>query len=106
MTTYRLNSAIRVGLIALAFVGCTAMTGKSAGRNVDDAAITAGVKAKLAADESLSTITRIDVDTNDGTVYLNGIVDNEIDRLRAAELARQVHGVYKVTNNLTVKGRG
>jgi osmotically-inducible protein OsmY len=42
---------------------CRSTTGKTLGENIGDAGITAAVKAKLAA-EKISTITRIDVDTN------------------------------------------
>ena len=106
MNRYRFTSTMRVmlvGVVGLAFVGCTALTGKSAGRNIDDASITTAVKAKLAKDERLSTLTTIDVDTNEGVVYLNGAVTSEADRVRAAQLAREVKGVYGVTNNLTVR---
>jgi hyperosmotically inducible protein len=50
------------------------MTGKSAGQTVDDATITASVKSKLVA-EKATNLTRVDVDTNNGTVYLNGTVE-------------------------------
>ncbi len=48
-------------------------------------------------------MTRIDVDTNQGVVYLNGIVENAAMRSRAVELARQVRGVRDVVNNLRVQ---
>jgi hyperosmotically inducible protein len=82
--------------------GCTAMTGKTAGENVDDATITATVKSKLAA-EKVATLTKVDVDTNRGTVYLNGNVENANVRARATEIARQVAGVKDVVNNLKVQ---
>lgn len=92
-------------LLASFLLGCQAMTGKTAGENIDDASITAAVKAKL-ADETPGTLTRIDVDTNRGTVYLNGVVENETRRQRAAELASRVSGVRRVVNNLTVQTPG
>jgi hyperosmotically inducible protein len=82
--------------------GCTAMTGKSAGQNVDDATITAQVKTKLAA-EKPATLTKVDVDTNQGTVYLTGNVENATVKARATELARQVAGVRDVVNNLKIQ---
>ncbi|MBI1894288.1 MAG: BON domain-containing protein [Candidatus Rokubacteria bacterium] len=48
-------------------------------------------------------MTRIDADTNQGVVHLNGIVENAAMRNRAAELARQVRGVRDVVNNLRVQ---
>jgi osmotically-inducible protein OsmY len=82
--------------------GCSSMTGKSAGTNVDDATITAQVKSKLAA-EKVATLTKVDVDTNRGTVYLTGNVENETIKERATEIARQVAGVRDVVNNLKIQ---
>ena len=81
---------------------CASMTGKTLGENIDDAGITAKVKAKLAG-EKISTVTRIDVDTNQGVVALNGTVSSEEMRVRAAQLARDVKGVRDVVNNLKVQ---
>ena len=82
--------------------GCSAMTGKTAGTNVDDATITAQVKSKLAA-EKVATLTKVDVDTNRGTVYLTGNVENAGIKERATEIARQVAGVRDVVNNLKIQ---
>ncbi len=90
-----------VVLVALT-AGCTSMTGKSAGQNVDDASITASVKTKLAA-EKPATLTKVDVDTNKGTVYLTGNVETPAIKERATELARQVSGVREVVNNLKIQ---
>src|SRR5262245_36396944 len=89
--------------VLIAFTaGCTAMTGKSAGTNIDDTTITAMVKEKLAA-EKLSTLTKVDVDTNRGTVYLTGNVDNQELKARASNIAWQVAGVREVVNNLKIQ---
>jgi hyperosmotically inducible periplasmic protein len=82
--------------------GCVALTGKTAGRNVDDATITASVKTKLAA-ERAATLTSVDVDTNQGVVYLNGVVESVAMKQHAAEVAQQVAGVTKVVNNLQIQ---
>jgi len=82
--------------------GCVALTGKTAGRNVDDATITATVKTHL-AEQRTDTLTRIDVDTNDGVVALNGVVDSVEMKQRAAEIAQQTSGVRQVVNNLQVQ---
>jgi hyperosmotically inducible periplasmic protein len=92
-------------LVLVAFVaGCTSTTGKSAGTNVDDATITASVKSKLVADKA-SNLTRVDVDTNNGTVYLNGTVESAEQKSRAEQLAWQASGVKTVVNNLQVQKR-
>lgn len=68
-----------------------------------DAAITAAVKSKLAG-EKASTLIKVDVDTNQGVVELNGNVESERLRQRAGELARQVDGVRKIVNKLKISG--
>ena len=92
--------AVIVAILVLV-VGCQTLTGKSAGTNVDDTAVTASVKAKLVADKP-ANLTRVDVDTNQGTVYLNGMVDSPEQRARAEQLAWQAKGVRAVVNNLQV----
>jgi hyperosmotically inducible periplasmic protein len=92
--------AVIVAILVLV-VGCQTLTGKSAGTNVDDTAVTASVKAKLVADKP-ANLTRVDVDTNQGTVYLNGTVDSPEQRARAEQLAWQAQGVRAVVNNLQV----
>jgi hyperosmotically inducible periplasmic protein len=90
-------------LVAVA-VGCRSTTGKTAGGSIDDATITASVKTRLVADRA-SNLTRVDVDTNDGTVYLNGTVDSAGQKSRAEQLAWQAKGVKSVVNNLQVHQR-
>jgi hyperosmotically inducible periplasmic protein len=99
---HRLGALLVLVMLVAVTAGCTAMTGKSAGQNVDDATITAQVKTKLAA-EKPATLTKVDVDTNQGTVYLTGNVENATVKARATELARQVAGVRDVVNNLKIQ---
>jgi hyperosmotically inducible periplasmic protein len=84
--------------------GCQATTGRTAGRNIDDASLTASVNAALVADKP-SNFTRIDVDTTNGVVALNGTVESPEQRARAEQLATRVDGVKKVINNLQVSRR-
>jgi hyperosmotically inducible protein len=100
----RLKSLGAVIAVALLFASCQAMTGRTAGRNVDDAALTASVNAALVSDKP-SNFTRIDVDTTNGVVALNGTVENPQQRARAEQLASRVDGVKKVVNNLQVSKR-
>jgi osmotically-inducible protein OsmY len=69
---------------------------------VNDAAITTAVKAGFVKDPGLSAL-RIDVDTSNGVVVLNGIADDAAARDRAAAIARDVKGVREVRNHLAVK---
>src|SRR5512141_1225083 len=97
------NQMIGVAVaIMMLLAACSSMTGKTLGENIDDAGIATAVKAKLAG-EKISTVTRIDVDTNQGVVALNGTVSSEAMRVRATEIAREVKGVRDVVNNLRVQ---
>jgi len=91
------------GMMVLLLTGCQALTGKTAGQNVDDATITASVKSTLVADKA-ANLTRVDVDTNNGVVSLNGVVESTQQKSRAEQLARRVDGVKSVVNNLQVQG--
>jgi len=78
------------------------MSGKTAGETVSDASISTAVQSKLTADR-ISNFTRVDVDTERGTVNLSGVVQSVEQKARASELARQVNGVKRVNNNLQVQ---
>jgi len=66
---------------------------------MDDAALTARVKSVLLADAQVKG-TKIDVDTNNGVVTLQGNVSSPSEKSRAEQLAQQVEGVKEVHNNL------
>jgi hyperosmotically inducible protein len=82
--------------------GCQALTGETFGQNIDDTSITTSVKSKLAADKG-SSLTRVQVDTNQGVVQLSGTVETAADRNRAEQVAREASGVKSVKNNLQVQ---
>jgi hyperosmotically inducible protein len=96
----KLNAALLLAVMLM--FGCQAMTGRTAGRNVDDATITASVKSSLVADK-VSNLTRVDVDTTNGVVSLNGVVESQQQKARAEQLASRVDGVRKVVNNLQIQ---
>jgi hyperosmotically inducible protein len=95
-----LSSVVLAALLVIG--GCTSMTGQTAGQYVDDTTITASVKAKLVGDKT-ANLTRIEVDTTNQVVTLNGIVESVDQRAKAEQLARQVGGVRGVKNNLQVQ---
>ena len=98
-STFRIFVAM---LLVVAFLpACQSMSGRSAGRVIDDKAISAQVKTKLAADKA-SSLTRIGVTTVNGVVHLDGVVDNVDDRARAVDIARRVAGANKVVDNIQV----
>ncbi|MGH7229630.1 MAG: BON domain-containing protein, partial [Nitrospiraceae bacterium] len=60
---------------------------------------TTAVKSKLVNDKMVN-LTRVEVETINGTVHLMGIVENPDQKLRAGRLAAQVEGVRHVDNDL------
>ena len=68
---------------------------------IDDATITAQVNAGLAKDPDLSAL-KINVDTVNGKVTLNGPAPSAVARDRAGTIAKSVTGVNSVNNQLVV----
>lgn len=97
--TIRVAAAL---VVLFALSACQAMTGRTAGRNIDDLTITTSVKARLVADK-LSNFTRIDVDTVNAVVSLNGLVESEHEKRRAEDIASLVDGVEQIVNDLQVQ---
>ena len=96
---------LTVTLALLFFMtGCQALTGQTAGESMDDSMITSSVKTQLASDK-LVTLTRVEVETNNGIVYLTGQVQTAEQRSHIGSIASQVKGVKKVVNNLQVINR-
>ena len=102
--THKIQKFVAGLVLVLTLGGCQATTGRTAGQNIDDSNTTAAVKARLAEDK-ISSLTRIDVDTNGGVVALNGTVESAEQRARAEQIARGVGGVKRVINNLQVQQR-
>lgn len=78
-----------------------AHVGDRAASALNDAGITAAVKTALAADPRLSAV-KIDVDTKDGVVSLEGPAPDEKSRERAEVLAAAPEGVLRVDNRLVI----
>lgn len=68
---------------------------------INDAALTASVKAKFSADATMSG-SKIIVDTLDGVVTLSGEVRSETQKELAVRLARETMGVREVNDRMTV----
>ena len=77
-------------------------TAASVGATIDDVAITASISAELAKDAELSAI-KINVDTKNGGVTLNGPAPSAAAKEKATALAKAVKGVTSVNNMLVVK---
>lgn len=87
----RIGTLLGAVAIAMTAVACSST----------DPGLTTAVKSKLAADDTVKAY-RIDVDTKDAVVTLNGAVDTAVARQRAVELARGTEGVLDVVDQLTV----
>lgn len=99
-TSFKFFAVLTVGAFLL--LACQAVTGRTVGQNIDDSNLTAAVKTQLARDK-ISTLTRIDVDSNGGVVSLNGTVESAEQRTRAEQITRGVSGVRRVINNLQIQ---
>ena len=80
----------------------TAEAASQARRALTDGSLTAKIKAKMALDDSIKALD-IDVDTSGSRVTLSGVVDNEPQRLRALQLARETAGVTHVEDRLRLR---
>jgi hypothetical protein len=92
--------AVALVLLLTASAGCS-LAGRNFGTYVDDQTVTAAVKMALARREP-RTVTRVNVDTFEGTVYLSGEVADPIQKSDAEIAAWKVNGVTQVVNDLSV----
>ena len=97
--------AAMTAVVALVVMpGCAVTRGQSTvGEYIDDATITAKVKAKFVEDKSVDA-SAISVETLGGEVILSGFAKSSAEKTRAQELAQQVKGVRTVKNSLEVRG--
>jgi hyperosmotically inducible periplasmic protein len=91
MVGRKLGSLLGAVMLALTTIACAET----------DPGITTAVKGKLAVDDVVKAY-RIDVDTKDHVVTLNGNVDTQTARERAVQLARGTEGVRDVVDRLTI----
>jgi hyperosmotically inducible periplasmic protein len=96
------GSVVALVVLVATSTGCS-LAGRTFGTYVDDQSVTAAVKMGLAR-KVPRTVTRVDVDTFQGTVYLSGEVGSAIQKSDAEITAWQVNGVTQVVNDLTVRG--
>ena len=78
---------------------------KRAVEYMDDAAITAKIKAEILSDPLLK-VSQINVTTVNGVVKLSGLVDSQQSSDRAIKIAHSVKDVRSVKNGLVVKSSG
>jgi osmotically-inducible protein OsmY len=101
---------VGTSVVALISLGCGRGTTESGDKEdkttasveIHDAAITAEVKMALAVKRGVSA-TEINVDTDQGVVTLRGQVESQAERQLAVMVAKDVHGVKDVVNDITVR---
>ena len=98
-----LRSALMAVAVSASIAACAPMQGReSAGEYVDDASITAKIKAELVRDRDLPA-TQIRVETMQNVVQLSGFVDSAAQKAKAGQMARQIQGVRDVKNDIIVR---
>lgn len=102
----RFNKVLYAFMLAASvtsFTGCAATPKQdSTGQYIDDATITAKVKAAIFDDPNLKVL-EIKVVTFKSEVQLSGFVGSRADELKAVSLARHVKGVRAVQDDMSVK---
>jgi hyperosmotically inducible protein len=94
--------AAMVGMTLIS-TGCALVRGQeTVGAYVDDAAITAAVKAKFIDDKVVSAGS-ISVETLNGTVQLSGFAKTTAEKLQAETIARNSKNVKAVRNDIVVR---
>jgi hyperosmotically inducible periplasmic protein len=101
-----MRSAMKLAALAaaalLAATGCNVMRGdQSTTAYVDDATLTARVKAALLDDDKVKG-TNFNVDVYQGKVTLSGVTDSREEARRAEQIARQTPGVKGVESSIRV----
>lgn len=90
-------------VLLLALTACAPTpTREGTGEYIDDAMITAKVKAALVNDPVVKA-TEVNVETFKGVVQLSGFVSSPQSVQKAVEIARNVEGVKSVRNDIRLK---
>lgn len=87
--------------VALLMIILSTLIAACTERQVDDAMLTARIKARMTADGRVSP-SRVDVDTLNGDVTLRGEVPTQEEKDAAAQVARNVEGVRSVSDQIIV----
>lgn len=91
-----------LGGVALLIVSAACRPSQTVEGQVDDAKVMTEIKAKLAADVDLATLTSVEVNVTAGAVTLAGAVSSEDQKRRIEDVVRGVAGVKSVMNNVQV----
>ncbi|HTP34805.1 MAG TPA: BON domain-containing protein [Candidatus Acidoferrales bacterium] len=86
-----------------AMIACR--TNESPEAQVDDLQIATQIKAKLATDVGLSSVTNVAVNSTNGVVTLSGQVDSPDTKAKVETIAKATPKVVRVVDNLQVASR-
>lgn len=96
-------SALVLAVTLVSAMGCASTTKQEGtGEYVDDSVITTKVKAAVFNDPILK-VAEINVETFKGVVQLSGFVSSQAAAGKAVDLARGVHGVKSVRDDMRMK---
>ena len=95
--------AMAIALTLIGVCGCAEIKDCGPEGCASDRKITAKVQARLDQQADLGAPGTITVETLHGVVYLNGLVDEGLEKRNAESLAKQVRGVTQVVNNIAVE---
>ena len=98
-----MSIVLLLGFAVLVGLSVASYAAESVGNVVDDTIITTTVKAELAKDVRLGTLTDIEVSTTQGVVTLAGKVHNSEEKAMVEQKVRGVTGVVKVNNELQIQ---
>ncbi len=97
----RLKTFLAAFVLLASLGACDAISGReTTGEYIDDATITAKVKASIINELGLA---QINVESLQDVVQLSGFVDTPQVKARAGEIARGTKGVRSVQNDLVVR---
>ena len=105
----KIRNLCLVVLLGLPLVATTGLVGcagdrdsRSTGQYIDDHSLTMRVKNALGHNSEYK-FENVSVDVYRGTVQLNGFVANSDQKSRAEDIVKQVPGVQKIENNISIK---
>jgi len=89
-------------LLGAALPACADNYSSSINTRTEDAEIKAAVKSAIARHPDLSGSNQIYVATRDGVLYLSGVVGSALAIVDAEDVARQIPGVGRVVNSISL----
>ena len=93
-------------MLTSALPGCASYRKCGFGGCPGDAEITAQVHALFHQHPALEPPNLLEVHTLDHVVYLNGVVDTDLERQMAQSVAHEAKGVKRVVNSIGLSGGG